>query len=223
MTPFDFIFMLTRNDRTVADAEIHARTAIALGIRHIGFKDVGLPVSALAKLASTIKNAGAKTYIEVVSLDRQSEIRSVMTAIDLGIDFLLGGTHVEDVLPLLEGQSIRYYPFPGHIVGHPSVLEGSEIEIVESAVALARHSGVSGLDLLAYRSAGNAPSLVQAVCKAVAKPVIVAGSIDCPEQIALVRHGGAAGFTIGTSALDGRFPAKDRDLVSQLRAIIESV
>lgn len=37
-----FIFMLTRNDRTVADASQHLQTALSLGVRHIGFKDIGL-------------------------------------------------------------------------------------------------------------------------------------------------------------------------------------
>ena len=223
MTGFDFIFMLTRNDRTVADAAIHVETALASGIRHIGFKDVGLPFAELAGLARRIREAGASAYIEVVSLDRESELLSVRAAIDLGVDYLLGGTHVEDVLPLLEASAIRYYPFPGRIVGHPSILEGTEAEIVASAVELTSHAGVSGLDLLAYRSVGNVPALISAVCRAVAKPVIVAGSIDRTEQIIAVREAGAAGFTIGTSALDGRFPADGRDLGSQLSAIMDGV
>lgn len=222
MNGFDFIFMLTRNDRTVADAEIHVETALASGIRHIGFKDVGLPFHALARLARRIQEAGASAYIEVVSLDRASELKSVKAAIDLGVDFLLGGTRVEEVLTLLEGTAIRYYPFPGRITGHPSILEGTEAEIVESAVALTRHSGVHGLDLLAYRSTGNVPAMIAAVCRAVAKPVIVAGSINSPDQIAAVRNAGAAGFTIGTSALDGHFPASQRDLGSQLVAIMNA-
>lgn len=223
MSPFDFIFMLTRNDRTVADAALHADTALQAGIRHIGFKDVGLPFNALAKLSQQIKTAGASSYIEVVSLDRESELRSVKAAIDLGVDYLLGGTHAEDVLPLLEGTGIRYYPFPGQIVGHPSVLKGTEAEIVQSAVRLAGHAGVCGLDLLAYRSPGNVPSLIEAVCRAVIKPVIVAGSIDRPDQIDTIRNGGASGFTIGTSALDGRFSGAEPDLGSQLQAIIGAV
>lgn len=223
MTPFDFIFMLTRNDRTVADARVHVETALACGIRHIGFKDIGLPFDALARLARRIQEAGASAYIEVVSLDRESELRSVRAAIDLGVDFLLGGTQVEDVLPLLEGTGIRYYPFPGRITGHPSALEGTETEIVESAVSLASYPGVSGLDLLAYRSTGNVTSLIKSVCQAVAKPVIVAGSINSPQQIAIVEQGGAAGFTIGTSALDGRFPASAADLGTQLAAILKAV
>jgi hypothetical protein len=203
----------------VADAAIHAATALQAGIRHIGFKDVGLPFDALAGLSRQIREGGASTYLEVVSLDRESEIRSVKAAIDLGVDYLLGGTHAEDVLPLLEGTPIRYYPFPGRIVGHPSILEGSQAEIVQSAVALASHQGVAGLDLLAYRSAGNVPSLIDAVCRAVPKPIIVAGSIDRPDQIETIRRGGAAGFTVGTSALDGRFPADGPALEFQLRAI----
>ncbi|KMO12963.1 4-hydroxythreonine-4-phosphate dehydrogenase [Methylobacterium platani] len=219
MTTFDFIFMLTRNDRTVADAAAHVATALAAGIRHIGFKDIGLPIEALDDLVRQIRRGGATAYLEVVSLDRDSEVRSVRAAVDLGVDYLLGGTHVDDALPLLAGSGIRYYPFPGRIVGHPSRLEGSEAEIVASAVRIAAHAGVAGLDLLAYRSMLDVPALIAAVCGAVSKPVIVAGSVDRPEQVRTIRQAGAAAFTIGTSALDGRFPAAGPTLDMQLRAI----
>ncbi|OAP36878.1 4-hydroxythreonine-4-phosphate dehydrogenase [Sinorhizobium glycinis] len=219
MTQFDFIFMLTRNDRTVTDAAAHAQTALRAGIRHIGFKDIGLPFDALGDLQRQIHGAGAMSYLEIVSLDRESEIRSVKAAIELDVDYILGGTRAEDVLPLLEGTAIRYYPFPGRVVGHPSILEGSQAEIVESAVALAGHPGVAGLDLLAYRSSGDVSCLIEAVCRAAHKPVIVAGSVDRPDQIETIRGGGAAGFTIGTSALDGRFPAASPRLAEQLQAI----
>lgn len=222
MTPFDFIFMLTRKDSTVAEAHVHVETALTCGVQHIGFKDIGLPFADLSTLTRRIQEAGASAYIEVVSLDRASELRSVRAAVDLGVDYLLGGTQVDQVLPLLNGTGIRYYPFPGRIAGHPSVLAGTEAEIVASAVSLANHPGVSGLDLLAYRSPGDVPSLIKAVCRAVAKPVIVAGSIDSPAQIAVVQQAGAAGFTIGTSALDGRFPASATDLASQLTAITQA-
>lgn len=219
MNRFDFIFMLTRNDRTVADAAAHVGTALASGIRHIGFKDVGLPFDALHDLATRIRHGGATTYLEVVSLDRDSEVRSVEAAVGLGVDYLLGGTHVDDALPLIAGSGIRYYPFPGRVVGHPSRLEGTEAEIVASAVALVAREGVAGLDLLAYRSSLDAPSLIAAVCEAVPKPVIVAGSVTSPEQVRVIRRAGAAAFTIGTSALDGRFPAAGPALAMQLQAI----
>ncbi|MCP4565383.1 MAG: 4-hydroxythreonine-4-phosphate dehydrogenase [Bosea sp.] len=219
MADLDFIFMLTRHDRTVPEAAGHVATALAAGVRHIGFKDVGLPFPALRELGRLIKAGGASSYLEVVSLDRASEIMSVRAALDLGVDHLLGGTHVDDVLPLLRDSGIRYYPFPGEIAGHPSVLNGSVDEIAASARALAGRDGVDGLDLLAYRSGVDVPALMTAVCAATDKPVIVAGSIDRPEQIEAVRLAGAAGFTIGTSALEGRFPARGAALDAQLAAI----
>ncbi|GBQ13625.1 4-hydroxythreonine-4-phosphate dehydrogenase [Komagataeibacter rhaeticus] len=216
MTRPDFIFMLTRHDRTVENAADLLETARMAGIRHIGFKDIGLPFAALQALASTIRQAGAKVYLEVVSLDRDSELRSVQAGIALGVDYLLGGTHVDDALRLLEGTTIRYYPFPGQISGHPSILEGTENAIVRSAVDLASRRGVHGLDLLAYRFAGDVPGLMRQVCTAVAgKPVIVAGSLDRAERIRATASAGAAGFTVGTALLDGAFPTLP-DLARQI-------
>ena len=218
-----FIFMLTRNDRTVPDASQQLQTALSLGVRHIGFKDIGLPLEQLKGLNAAIKAGGATSYLEVVSLDRESEIVSAKAAADIGVDVLLGGTRVDDVLPIIKGTSIQYFPFAGRITGHPSVLEGTIDEIVESAKTIAAKDGVHGLDLLAYRSVENVPELMKAVCAAVSKPVYIAGSIDTPERIAVVQSVGAAGFTIGTAALDGKYPANGNDVPSQLTAIIRDV
>ena len=219
-----FIFMLTRNDRTVDDAAKHLDTALSLGVRHIGFKDIGLPVEELKALNATIQASGATSYLEVVSLDRDSEVVSARAAIEIGVNILLGGTRVDDVLPILKDTGIEYYPFPGRIVGHPSVLAGSVEEIAESARDLASRDGVHGLDLLAYRSPlPDIPRLIAAVCEAAGKPVIVAGSIADRDRIALVRQAGASGFTIGTAALDGEYPADGAALDSQLSAIVRDV
>jgi mannose-6-phosphate isomerase-like protein (cupin superfamily) len=83
---------------------------------------------------------------------------------------------------------------------------------------------VHGLDLLAYRSPlPDIPSLIAAVCKAAGKPVIVAGSIADKDRIELVRQAGATGFTIGTAALDGEYPANGTGLEAQLAAIVRDV
>ena len=218
-----FIFMLTRNDRTVPDASQQLQTALGLGVRHIGFKDIGLPLKQLKGLNAAIKAGGATSYLEVVSLDRESEIVSAKAAAEIGVDVLLGGTRVDDVLPIIKDTGIQYFPFPGRITGHPSVLEGTIEEIVESARMIAARDGVHGLDLLAYRSAQNVPELMKAVCAAVSRPVYIAGSIASPERIAIVQRAGAAGFTIGTAALDGKYPASGNDVPSQLAAIIRDV
>jgi hypothetical protein len=221
---FDFIFMLTRHDRTVGNALSHLPAALNAGVRHIGFKDIGLPTAALAELNAAIREGGAKSYLEVVSLDEWSEAASAAIAVEVGVDYLLGGTRVDTVLPIIAGSPIRYYPFPGRVCGHPSVLKGSIEEIAASAGELARRDGVDGLDLLAYRSALDARALMKAVCAAAgSKPVIVAGSIDDPAQIAAASEAGAAGFTIGTAALEGRFPASGTALATQLGAIMRAL
>lgn len=223
MTRPEFIFMLTRADRTVPDAAERLAGVLASGVRHIGFKDIGLPLPDLSHLACAIRQGGAKTYLEVVSLDAASEEASAQAAAELKVDYLLGGTRPEVVLPVIAGTGIRYFPFAGCISGHPSVLDGTEAEVVESARQRAALDGVHGLDLLAYRFRGDVPSLMQAVCSAVSKPVIVAGSIDRPGRITAAVRAGARAFTVGTAALDGAFPARSGALAHQIEAIQEAL
>ena len=217
---FDFIFMLTANDRTVPDARDRLTDVLAGGARHIGFKDVGLPLEELKGLARDIRSAGGRAYLEVVSLDEASEMRSAKAAIDLEVDCLLGGTRATQVAPVLRYHPIRYFPFPGAIVGHPSVLSGTIEEIVESTKRLTDLETVHGLDLLAYRFDGDVPALMKAVCEATDKPVIIAGSIDQEERIVAAAEAGAAGFTVGTAALDEVFPAANQGLVAQVQSIL---
>ena len=53
----DFIFMLTRQDRTVANAVDLLPEVLAAGMQHIGFKDVGLPLPGLRQLVAMLKHA----------------------------------------------------------------------------------------------------------------------------------------------------------------------
>ena len=48
--PLDFIFMLTRADRTVDDCLEVLEEVAGLGLSHIGFKDVGVAPDRLATL-----------------------------------------------------------------------------------------------------------------------------------------------------------------------------
>jgi 4-hydroxythreonine-4-phosphate dehydrogenase len=214
-----FIFMATRDDRTTPDARALIDEALALGVCNIGFKDIGLPHVELRELARAIRAGGARVFFEVVSLDEESELRSARAAADFGVDWLLGGTRPRAVAPIAKAAGIAYAPFPGEIVGHPSVLVGSIESIVDSARELAGIDGVAGLDLLAYRREGDTGALMRAVCAAVDKPVIVAGSICDRERVATVLASGAAGFTVGSAAIAGEFPARSRDFAAQVRAI----
>jgi len=213
-----FIFMATHRDRTTPDARELVDEALSLGVRNIGFKDIGLPAAELKELAKAIRSGGARVFFELVSLDPESEIKSARAAADFGVDWLLGGVSASEVAPIAKAAGIAYAPFPGSVRGHPSVLEGSIDEIVASAEALCALEGVCGLDLLAFRHDDPVP-LMQAVVEAVSIPVIVAGSISNPRRISAVLASGAAGFTVGSSAISGEFPAPARDFASQIRAI----
>jgi hypothetical protein len=215
----EFIFMLTRQDRTIPDAMARLKDVLAAGVRHIGFKNVGLPLEDLKLLASAIRQGGTKLYLEVVSLDEASEMEAAKAAVALDVDVLMGGTRPDAVLPVIRNTGIEYFPFPGKIVGHPSVLLGPIEDIVESAKTLAAKEGVHGLDLLAFRFDGDVPELIRQVCGAVSKPVYVAGSIDRYSRICDVIRGQAFGFTVGAAALDGVFPAVEPGLTAQLVAI----
>lgn len=217
---FDFILMLTADDRTIPDARARLAEALEGGVRHIGFKDVGLPFADLKGLAEDIRAAGGRSYLEVVSLDAESELASARAAVDLDVDCLLGGTRAEEVTRLTRQHPLRYFPFPGRITGHPSVLEGPAAAIVESARRLTDLEHVHGLDLLAYRFAGDVPGLMAQVCAAVEAPVIMAGSIDSEARVLEAARAGAEGFTVGTAALAGAFPAEAEGFAAQVRAIL---
>ena len=145
-------------DRTAANARALIDEALSLGVRNIGFKDIGLPPGELRELARAIRAGGARIFFELVSLDPESEIsfRNGAPA-DFGVDWLLGGVSASEVAPIAKENGIAYAPFPGSVRGHPSVLEGPVDEIVASAEALCALEGVlrarpAGLPSRAIRS-----------------------------------------------------------------------
>ncbi len=202
----EFIFMLTHEDVTVENAlEVYDEVRDA-GLRYVGFKDVGPPFDELKLLAEAIHEGGQEVMLEVVSERKEDELRSARAALDLGVDYLLGGTHADEVAEIVAGTGVRYCPFPGRIVGHPSLLRGSVEEISESARRLAAMDVVWGLDLLAYRYDGDVDALVRSVVGAADAPIIAAGSVDDAEKIRRLTDSGVWGFTVGSAIFDGSFP-----------------
>jgi plasmid stabilization system protein ParE len=215
----EFIFMLTKDDETVADALAVYDEVRGAQLRFVGFKDIGQPASVLRDLARRIQADGRTAVLEVVSIDRDSEIGSVEAGLEMGVDMLMGGTHPDDVLPLLRGSVVRYFPFPGRVLGHPSVLSGSIEEIAEGGRALTSRPGVAGLDLLAFRHRGDVPDLIATVVAASSGPVVVAGSVDSVERIHTIARTGAWGFTVGGAVFDRAF-VRDGSLRFQIDEVL---
>jgi hypothetical protein len=218
----DFIFMLTRDDRTIADCVEVYESIRELPVRHVGFKDVGVAPETLARLHALMKADVKTTYMEVVSTTPEACLASAAVGARLGVDCLLGGTRVADVLAVLKGRPTGYYPFPGIPRGHPTRLGGSPERIAADTRA-AVAAGCAGVDLLAYRATEADPlDLVRAARGATDRTVIVAGSVDTPERIRAVKAAGADLFTIGTAALSGGFDPRYGLLANQLRRILDA-
>jgi hypothetical protein len=202
----EFIFMLTHHDATI-EAALEVYDEIRdLPLRYVGFKDVGVRQSVLTELTRRIHADGREVMLEVVSERAEDELRSVAAAAEIGVDWVLGGTHCDAALDALADAPVRYCPFPGRVVGHPSLLRGAIDEIAASATDLTGRDRVYGVDLLAYRFDGDVEALIPAVVAASSGPVIAAGSIDSLDRIRTVHRLGAWGFTIGGAIFEGRLP-----------------
>ena len=203
----EFVFMLTHHDRTVTDPLAVYDGIRDCGLRYVGFKDIGVPVQQLKEVCAAAHDDGLEVMLEVVSTSLEDELHSAAAATEIGVDWLLGGTHPRDVLGVIAGSGARYCPFPGTVVGHPSVLHGEISEIAGSAREMTALDGVHGLDLLAYRHPdADAAALTRAVVDAASGPVIAAGSVASVAQIRALDQAGAWGFTIGGAIFEGRLP-----------------
>lgn len=200
----ELIVMLTHQDRTVPDAlDLFERTK-HFPITHWGFKDVGIPPREMRAVAAAMKDAGKITCLEVVSLSEEDGLRGARLAADSGFDILMGTVFYPSIGEYLRDKPVRYYPFPGRVHGHPSILDGNIEDIVAHACEL-ETNGAHGLDLLTYRYTGNAPNLLSQVVNSTRIPVVSAGSIASFERINEVWASGAWGFTIGSAFFEKKF------------------
>jgi hypothetical protein len=218
----DFIFMLTRSDETIVDC-LDAWDAIAqVGLRHAGFKDIGVDLATLVELNKRMHASGVTTYLEVVSTSKQDCLQSARAAVEIGVDRLMGGTHVDDIMRIIDGSGVEYLPFPGLPVGHPTQL-GGDAALIERHCTEFAERGCAGVDLLAYRATEADPlDLVRAARRGTPGNLVVAGSVSTPAQIDDLRAAGADAFTIGSAVFDGSFSPHKGHIASQLRDVLEA-
>jgi hypothetical protein len=218
----DFVFMLTRSDQTVPDALEVLAEIESLPLTHLGFKDVGVEPATLRELVARIRARGATSYMEVVSTTPEAALNSAKIARDIGVDRLLGGTQVDEVLAILKGSRTTYHPFPGKPFSHPTKLAGTPADVEADCKRFAA-LGCAGVDLLAYRATEADPiELVRAARRGTPGYLLVAGSVGNAAQIRALKAAGADAFTIGSAAFDGSFAPLMGTLRSQLRAILDA-
>lgn len=160
--------------------------------------------------------------MEVVSMTREACLASARVARDLGVNRLLGGTEVDEIIDIVDGTGTQYCPFPGRPVGHPTKLGGKPSE-VEAQCRDFVAKGCAGCDILAYRATEADPiDLVKAARRGLGpdKYLIVAGAVSSADHIRAVKAAGADAFTIGTAVFNGSYSPTKGSIFSQLRDVL---
>ncbi len=220
----DLIYMLTKDDVTIPNALEVVDEIMDTNLRYIGFKDPqegGLPVDKYKTLMAKLRETDMEIFIEIVSESEELNLRSTKMAVDLGVDFVCGGTFIDSSMQALAGTEIEFFPYIGQIVGHPCILEGSIEEIAKEG-KMVKKKGIAGINLLAYRRepASEVPLLIQEVQKAVGLPLIIAGSINSYERIEKMKELDVWTFTIGGAIQDGIFVPGDT-IKENINAVLE--
>jgi len=217
----ELIVMLTYKDKTVENALDLFDEIKNTPVRYWGFKDVGLPPEKMKEVVDSMNAAGKTTFLEVVSLTEAEGLRGATLAVECGFHILMGTVFFDSINDFLKDKPVKYYPFPGHVHSHPSILDGTLDEIIQHARDM-EAKGVDGIDLLTYRYTGDAPTLLKEVVKATSVPIVSAGSIDSYHRIAEVRDSGTWGFTIGTAFFEKKF-IPDGSFTENMMAVWEWV
>jgi len=203
----EIIIMLTHHDVTVQNAAEVFEECKDLPVKFWGFKNVGLPKDQMKALAGAMKAAGKTTFLEVVTYDEASCLDGAQTAIDCGFDCLMGTLYYDSVAKLLKDNGMEYMPFVGKVSGSPSILEGTNEEIIENAKELMA-KGIKGFDILAYRHVVDGEKLAYEFCKAVDAKICIAGSINSFARIDTMFDIGCWAFTMGSALFTKNFVAE---------------
>ncbi len=200
----EIIIMLTHHDVTVKNAhEVFEQCKDIEEVKYWGFKNVGLPKDEMKALTAAMKAAGKTTFLEVVTYDEASCLDGAQTAIE----------------KLLRDNGMDYLPFVGKVSGSPSILEGTNEEIIQNAKDLMA-KGIKGFDILAYRHVVDGEKLAYDFCKAVDAKICIAGSINSFARIDTMFDIGPWTFTMGSALFEKKFVA-DGSFRENLQAVAD--
>jgi len=215
------IVMLTHNDQTVKNAIEVFDECKHLPVKCWGFKDIGLKQEEMKALIKSMKDAGKTTFLEVVTYSEEECMRGAKLAVEVGFDYLMGTIHYKSVHDFLKDYDIKYMPFCGKVSGNPSILEGTNEEIIDNAKSILKN-GVFGFDLLAYRHTVNGEKLAREFCSAIDAPTVIAGSINSFERIKTMSEINPWGFTMGSALFEKKFDLK-ASFVKNLELVTEYI
>ena len=211
---FDFILMLTENDRTIPDARAPARRGA--GGRRAAYRLQGRGPALAGPACSGRRDPGSRRAL--VPRGREPR-RGKRNGLGPGCGrsrcrpSFWGGTRAAEVTEVT-----RHHPRSDTIrsrAGSPAIPAFWKAPNATSSPRQGhwRHwNTCTGSTCWPTGIPATSPRLMAAVSAEVAKPVIVAGSIDSAERVETAAAAGAQGFTVGTAALAGAIPGRDRRL-----------
>ncbi|GAA2367507.1 hypothetical protein Cme02nite_28760 [Catellatospora methionotrophica] len=200
----NFVLMLTERDVTIPDAVEVYRGLEVDGLAHVAFKDVGVEPSAARKLTDAAHADGRQVLLELADLSDHGQEQGLRLALDLGVDQVVARWRPDFAARLADPDAPRYWPFVGSLSGSPLALSSTPEELAAMAGQLS-DAGVGGMVLMPYRQhAHDAAALLAGTARAASVPVLVAGGVKDPSQVADIARAGAWGFTMGGAALADR-------------------
>jgi len=215
----ELIVMLTHNDRTVENAIEVFEAAKDAPARYWGFKEVGLPEDQMKLLVDKMREAGKKTFLEIVAYTEEECLEGARLGIRCGFDGVMGTLYFDSIKATCDAAGVEYLPFVGKISGRPSILEGTIEGIIDEALDLVQNKGIKGIDLLGYRFTGDAVKLNAEFVKAIPVPVCLAGSVASFERLDEVKATGAWAYTIGGAFFDKKFA--DASFGEQIKIVVD--
>lgn len=131
----------------------------------------------------------------------------------------MGTIYYDSVAKLLKDNGMEYLPFVGKVSGSPSILEGTNEEIIQNAKDLMA-KGVTGFDILAYRHVVDGEKLAREFCAAVPAKICIAGSINSYDRIDTMFDIAPWTFTMGSALFEKNFVA-DGSFRENLQAVAD--
>lgn len=214
------ISMLTWHDVTVDNAKDIFLDAKGAPCDSWGFKLEGIKSrDQLFDLVKCMQDAGKETYLEVLSMDKETGLRTAESAVAAGFDHLIGTVYHESIAGIIAGSGVKYAPFIG-LDPADTRLRGSVADIVAQAKEIAEKDVVHGSSLSGFRYvSGDPKELITALAAAIRKPLGIAGSVDSYERIGFLKGvPNLASFTIGGAFFEKKFGDTFAD---QIRAVAE--
>jgi 4-hydroxythreonine-4-phosphate dehydrogenase len=213
----NFVFMLTKADKTVANPIEFLNALGSIPVRNIGIKDAGVAPELLVTVLRKIIEKGKRAYLEIMSDVESDWLHCAAAAKLAGATAILGTRRSEKLDEMLIASKLHYFPVVDNPTAYARTLEGdySVVENLARRACDAEH--VTGVLLNPYRIACTPESLIAAVKRSTGKPVFVTGTIHTLDRINALQKISVDNFAIGTSIFEKLFV--QGDVREQLNAI----